>query len=70
MGDSDDDQANEDGVNLTGFLFGNIDESGQLEGDVLDRESQKQLASLGKYEFHTHTILRSILLNRISLDWV
>lgn len=49
MGDSDDDRMSEDGLNLTGFLFGNIDESGQLEGDVLDRESQKQLASLGKY---------------------
>ncbi|KAF2894065.1 hypothetical protein ILUMI_12106 [Ignelater luminosus] len=37
-----------DGVNLTGFLFGNIDESGQLENDMFDSESQKQLASLGR----------------------
>lgn len=37
-----------DMLGLTGFLFGNIDESGQLESDVFDSESQKQLASLGK----------------------
>lgn len=31
---------------LTGFLFGNIDEKGQLEEDFLDAESKKQLGSL------------------------
>ncbi|KAK9885772.1 hypothetical protein WA026_013642 [Henosepilachna vigintioctopunctata] len=52
MGDSDDennDNYNSDNLgNLTGFLFGNIDESGQLESDVFDSESQKYLSSLGK----------------------
>ncbi|KAL3284682.1 hypothetical protein HHI36_018831 [Cryptolaemus montrouzieri] len=49
MGDSDDDNSDlNDSVNLTGFLFGNIDESGQLESDVFDSESQKYLSSLGK----------------------
>lgn len=51
MADSDDDLDHKDdseGVNLTGFLFGNIDETGQLESDVFDPESQKHLSSLGK----------------------
>lgn len=51
MADSDDDldhREDNDGVNLTGFLFGNIDETGQLESDVFDPESQKYLSSLGK----------------------
>lgn len=42
------DREDVEGVNLTGFLFGNIDESGQLENDMFDSESQKQLASLGR----------------------
>ncbi|XP_045464560.1 transcription initiation factor TFIID subunit 1 isoform X2 [Harmonia axyridis] len=46
MADSDED--NNDSINLTGFLFGNIDESGHLESDILDSESQKYLSSLGK----------------------
>lgn len=50
MTDSDEDGFEDScGVNLTGFLFGNIDESGNLESDVFDPESQKQLASLGRY---------------------
>ncbi|KAK4872343.1 hypothetical protein RN001_014372 [Aquatica leii] len=54
MGDCDEDQDLKDereeneSVNLTGFLFGNIDETGQLESDVFDSEAQKQLASLGR----------------------
>ncbi|XP_072482934.1 transcription initiation factor TFIID subunit 1 isoform X3 [Notamacropus eugenii] len=33
---------------LAGFLFGNINEAGQLEGDsILDKESKKHLAGLG-----------------------
>ncbi|XP_029644075.1 transcription initiation factor TFIID subunit 1 isoform X1 [Octopus sinensis] len=31
---------------LTGFLFGNIDEKGELEEDFLDEESKKHLSSL------------------------
>lgn len=38
----------DDCVDLTGFLFGNINEMGQLESDVLDTDSQKQLSNLGK----------------------
>lgn len=50
MTDSDEDGFEDScGVNLTGFLFGNIDESGNLESDVFDPESQKHLASLGRY---------------------
>ncbi|RZC42250.1 TBP-binding domain containing protein, partial [Asbolus verrucosus] len=51
MSDSDEENYNnkdEDCVDLTGFLFGNINEQGQLESDVLDTESQKQLSNLGK----------------------
>lgn len=50
MTDSDDENYddNSTGLNLTGFLFGNIDESGNLESDVFDPESQKHLASLGR----------------------
>ena len=49
MGDSEDEREGSDpGIDLTGFLFGNIDESGQLEDDVLDSESKRHLASLGR----------------------
>lgn len=35
------------GVDLTGFLFGNIDERGQLEDDgLLDGDSKRMLSSL------------------------
>ncbi|XP_052278992.1 transcription initiation factor TFIID subunit 1-like isoform X2 [Dreissena polymorpha] len=33
-------------ASLTGFLFGNIDEKGELEGDFLDDESKRHLGSL------------------------
>lgn len=51
MADSDNEgfDSNDAGVNLTGFLFGNIDESGNLESDVFDSESQKQLGLLGRF---------------------
>ncbi|XP_059612108.1 transcription initiation factor TFIID subunit 1 isoform X2 [Phlebotomus argentipes] len=44
--DSDTDDRNE--VDLTGFLFGNIDSSGRLEEDIFDSESKRQLASLSR----------------------
>lgn len=47
MVDSEDELGDES-INLTGFLFGNIDESGNLESDVFDSSEQKHLASLGK----------------------
>uniref|UniRef100_A0A8C5QRV0 Transcription initiation factor TFIID subunit n=1 Tax=Leptobrachium leishanense TaxID=445787 RepID=A0A8C5QRV0_9ANUR len=46
MSDSESDE--ERPFSLTGFLFGNINEDGQLEDDsVLDKESKKHLAGLG-----------------------
>ncbi|NXF75861.1 TAF1 factor, partial [Sclerurus mexicanus] len=52
MSDSESEEDAEDGraepFSLAGFLFGNINEAGQLEGDsVLDKESKKHLAGLG-----------------------
>lgn len=50
MCDSDDpgDHARS-GLDLTGFLFGNIDESGQLEDDgLLDGDSKRMLSSLNR----------------------
>ncbi|XP_054899508.1 transcription initiation factor TFIID subunit 1 isoform X3 [Poeciliopsis prolifica] len=48
MSDSDSDEDHDRPFSLTGFLFGNINEDGQLEGDsVLDNESKKHLAGLG-----------------------
>lgn len=32
-----DDDGEQDSLSLTGFLFGNIDEEGQLEDDVFDQ---------------------------------
>lgn len=34
--------------NLTSLLFGNIDENGRLEDDILDEDCKKHLNSLGK----------------------
>ncbi|XP_063980218.1 transcription initiation factor TFIID subunit 1 [Diachasmimorpha longicaudata] len=49
MGDSDDDDRDyETGMNITGFLFGNIDENGQLEDDILDNDAKQHLASLDR----------------------
>ncbi|XP_026724959.1 transcription initiation factor TFIID subunit 1 isoform X4 [Trichoplusia ni] len=50
MCDSDDPGDNgRSGMDLTGFLFGNIDESGQLEDDgLLDGESKRMLSSLNR----------------------
>ncbi|XP_069603364.1 transcription initiation factor TFIID subunit 1 [Ranitomeya imitator] len=46
MSDSESDE--ERPFSITGFLFGNINEDGQLEDDsVLDKESKKHLAGLG-----------------------
>uniref|UniRef100_A0A8C9U6J7 Transcription initiation factor TFIID subunit n=1 Tax=Scleropages formosus TaxID=113540 RepID=A0A8C9U6J7_SCLFO len=48
MSDSDSDEDQDRPFSLTGFLFGNINEDGQLEDDsVLDTESKKHLAGLG-----------------------
>ncbi|KAL2095183.1 hypothetical protein ACEWY4_009902 [Coilia grayii] len=48
MSESDSDEEQDRPFSLTGFLFGNINEDGQLEDDsVLDTESKKHLAGLG-----------------------
>lgn len=46
--DTDSDNENDNGVNLTGFLFGNIDSEGRLEDDIFDIESKRQLSSLAR----------------------
>ncbi|KAF4520213.1 hypothetical protein B566_EDAN003926 [Ephemera danica] len=54
MGDSDDekdDSSTGPNLQLASFLFGNVDEKGQLEDDVLDPESKRQLSSLIKLGF-------------------
>lgn len=50
MGDSEEDNEKDFacGLNITGFLFGNIDDNGQLEDDILDPEAKQHLASLGR----------------------
>lgn len=51
MSDSDEDNEEGEGtVSLAGFLFGNIDmKTGQLEDDILDSESKRQLNALQKF---------------------
>lgn len=52
MCDSDDPGEGRSGMDLTGFLFGNIDERGQLEDDgLLDGDSKKMLSSLTRFGF-------------------
>ncbi|XP_015602536.1 transcription initiation factor TFIID subunit 1 isoform X2 [Cephus cinctus] len=50
MADSEDDNDKDmdAGINMTGFLFGNIDDNGQLEDDILDPEAKQHLASLSR----------------------
>ncbi|EFN79615.1 transcription initiation factor TFIID subunit 1 [Harpegnathos saltator] len=50
MGDSEEENEKDlaSGLNITGFLFGNIDDNGQLEDDILDPEAKQQLASLSR----------------------
>lgn len=50
MGDSDEENEKDlaFGLNITGFLFGNIDDNGQLEDDILDPDAKQHLASLGR----------------------
>ncbi|XP_054274106.1 transcription initiation factor TFIID subunit 1-like [Macrosteles quadrilineatus] len=48
MGDSDEDEGSGSNFQLTGILFGNIDETGQLEDDILDSVSKRHLASLAR----------------------
>lgn len=53
MEGSDDDHTQEPQSLLTSFLFGNVNEHGLLEDDVLDEDSRRQIASLGKLGFQS-----------------
>lgn len=50
MGDSDEENERDltSGLNITGFLFGNIDDNGQLEDDILDSDAKQHLSSLSR----------------------
>ncbi|KYN01312.1 Transcription initiation factor TFIID subunit 1 [Cyphomyrmex costatus] len=50
MGDSDEENEKDlaSGLNITGFLFGNIDDNGQLEDDILDPDAKQHLSSLSR----------------------
>lgn len=50
MADSDEENDKDimSAINMTGFLFGNIDDNGQLEDDILDPEAKQHLASLNR----------------------
>lgn len=45
-----DEEHDDDALNkqLTGFLFGNIDENGKLESDFFDEDVKKHVTSLSK----------------------
>lgn len=47
--DNDNENDNDNEVDLTGFLFGNIDSEGRLVDDIFDNESKKHLSSLARY---------------------
>ncbi|XP_065336082.1 transcription initiation factor TFIID subunit 1 [Cloeon dipterum] len=53
MDGSDEEVSREPESLLTSFLFGNVNEHGLLEDDVLDAECRKQISSLGKLGLHT-----------------
>merc|ERR1712018_211715 len=44
--DEESEKTAKSGINLTGFLFGNIDRDGKLEDDFLDENSKKKLGGL------------------------
>ena len=54
------DQAVTPGLSLTSFLFGNIDEHGQLDSDFLDPETKKQLSFLGLGELGCRSLISDI----------
>lgn len=60
--DTDSDNENDNDVNLTGFLFGNIDSEGRLEDDIFDNESKQQLAALARYGNNSfHSLFMSVI---------
>lgn len=66
MADSDEenDQNFSSDINMTGFLFGNIDDNGELEDDILDQEAKQHLASLGRFGFNS--FIREMMSNNVN----
>lgn len=48
MSSRDNNEDNALNTQSTGFLFGNIDENGELESNFLDNEARNQVESLSK----------------------
>lgn len=62
--DSDEENDRDDGsINMTGFMFGNIDKNGELEDDILDSEAKQHLASLS--HFGISSLLQEMLMDDI-----
>lgn len=63
MADSDEENEKdfEAGINMTGFLFGNIDENGQLEDGILDDDAKQHLASLSISRLGLSALLQEII---------
>ena len=62
--DSDEDDKDFDvGINMTGFMFGNIDKNGELEDDILDSEAKQHLGSLS--QFGLSSLLQEMMRNEI-----
>ncbi|XP_039293213.1 transcription initiation factor TFIID subunit 1 [Nilaparvata lugens] len=59
MADDEENADRKTGLCLANFLFGNIDESGELENDFLDSESKRSLRSLER--FGLGSILQDLL---------
>lgn len=66
MADSDDDEGSSSHFHLTSILFGNIDDSGQLEDDILDSDSKRHLASLARLGLSS--IINELLLDDAELN--
>ena len=57
--DEDNEREYEREMDLTGFMFGNIDENGQLEDDILDSNAKQHLSSL--YQLGLGSILQEMV---------
>lgn len=49
MDSDEDDKDFDSAINMTGFMFGNIDKNGELEDDILDSEAKQHLGSLSQF---------------------
>jgi len=64
--DLEEELENQPGINLTGFLFGNIDSNGQLDGDIFDDSAKKCLNSLSS--FGLGTIVKEVVEDEVLPD--